>query len=201
MFDLPKLDDGLACWEHRPLVRRRPRKDVNSSARQRRLGRSSTRSITSRYVLGFVPHGRRGATAGRRSVAASRPRATIAARRAPTPGVADLVPRMLRGCAHGDLHGRNILVGIVRDRRCGRPSSTTRTWARQPVGWDFVKLETELKVRAYPDVFGGTPTRAFIEDVQRFEIDLDRRTEHCHRTPWPEVGSAAARGAAAARSC
>jgi hypothetical protein len=57
------------------------------------------------------------------------------------------------------------------------------------IGWDFVKLETELKVRAYLDVFGGGTPAEFIQQVQRFEIELNRQTEECHRNrSWPEIG-------------
>ena len=63
----------------------------------------------------------------------------------------DLIPRMLRGCAHGDLHGRNILVGIVRDQAMWPTVFDYEDMGPcNLIGWDFVKLETELKIRAYP---------------------------------------------------
>ena len=63
---------------------------------------------------------------------------------------------MLRGCAHGDLHGRNILVGIVRDQAMWPTVFDYEDMGPcNLIGWDFVKLETELKIRAYLDVFGG----------------------------------------------
>ena len=66
------------------------------------------------------------------------------------PKVTDLIPRMLRGCAHGDLHGRNILVGIVRDQAMWPTVFDYEDMGpRNLIGWDFVKLETELKIRAY----------------------------------------------------
>jgi hypothetical protein len=61
---------------------------------------------------------------------------------------------------------------------------------RNLIGWDFVKLETELKIRAYVDMFGGTAAGKYIQQVQRFEIELSLLTEECHRNrSWPEVGA------------
>ena len=54
---------------------------------------------------------------------------------------------MLRGCAHGDLHGRNILVGIVRDQAMWPTVFDYEDMGPcNLIGWDFVKLETELKI-------------------------------------------------------
>ena len=108
----------------------------------------------------------------------------------PRPTVPDLVPRMLRGCAHGDLHGRNILVGLVRQRAMWPTVFDYEDMGPcNLIGWDFVKLETELKIRASLDVFAGTTTAKFIEGVQRFEIALNELTEQCHLSrSWPETG-------------
>ncbi len=58
---------------------------------------------------------------------------------------------------------------------------------RNLIGWDFVKLETEMKVRAYPDVFRGKEPIPFAQAIREFEADLDARTETCHLTrSWPE---------------
>src|SRR5205807_2181974 len=66
------------------------------------------------------------------------------------PPVSELVPGMLRGPAHGDLHGRNVIVGRVRDRVLWPAVFDYEDMSDcNLVGWDFVKLETELKVRAY----------------------------------------------------
>lgn len=86
-------------------------------------------------------------------------------------------PRMVRGCAHGDLQGRNILIGLVQDEAASpavydyedmRPDNL--------IGWDFVKLETEIKVRALQVVFRGLESE-FINNVHRFEVNLAERTE------------------------
>jgi ADP-ribose pyrophosphatase YjhB (NUDIX family) len=111
----------------------------------------------------------------------------------PTPG--DLVPRMLRGCAHGDLHGRNVLVAVVRDRaRWPAVFDYEHMGDRKLLAWDFVKMETELKVRAYPVLFANERARPFIQSVQDFEEGLARQTEACYDgAPWPEVDDGADR--------
>ena len=96
------------------------------------------------------------------------------------PKVTDLVPRMLRGCAHGDLHGRNILVGIVRDQAMWptvfdyedmSPSQPDRLGLRQARD----RAEDSAPIL---DLFGGRSPARFVQQVQRFEIELslvDRR--------------------------
>ena len=90
----------------------------------------------------------------------------------------------------GDLHGRNILVGIVRDQAMWPTIFDYEDMSPgNLIGWDFVKLETELKIRAYTGLFGGTAAAKFIQQVQRFEIEMSLTTEDCHRNrSWPEVG-------------
>ena len=101
---------------------------------------------------------------------------------------------MLRGCAHGDLHGRNILVGLVRDQAMWPTVFDYEDMGPcNLIGWDFVKLETELKIRAYLDVFGGGDPGAVHPRVQDFEIAPEPQTEQCHRDrAWPEIGDPAA---------
>lgn len=100
--------------------------------------------------------------------------------RFPLPTAADVLPKMLRGCAHGDLHGRNILVAEVRgkilwptlfDYEDMGPCSL--------LGWDFVKLETELKIRAVAEIFDGEEG-PYLRAVQEFERDLGLATEARH---------------------
>ncbi len=53
------------------------------------------------------------------------------------------------------------------------------------IGWDFVKLEAEFKLRAYPDLF---PDRVipFAEQVLRTERDLHEETEQRrNERRWP----------------
>lgn len=100
---------------------------------------------------------------------------------------ADLVPILLRGRGHGDLHGRNVLVGRVGDRVLWPAVyDHEHMGKRNLVGWDFVKLETEFKVRAYPLLFPGLP-RASVPAVVRFERALFAKTEECREVgAWPE---------------
>jgi hypothetical protein len=58
------------------------------------------------------------------------------------------------------------------------------------LGWDFVKLETELKIRAYLQVFSGRKLLDFASAVCRFETSLGEATEH-HRWEgdWPALAA------------
>jgi hypothetical protein len=182
---VPRLDEALGRWEAEPSCQA-ARRDVNTLA-ARGVGQFLDPVDYLRYVQSFVPWKAgdgsvKGPTAGPDTPAMLGP---------PRPEITDLVPRMLRGCAHGDLHGRNILVGIVRDQAMWPTAFDYEDMGTgNLVGWDFVKLETELKVRAYLDVFGGGTPASFVRDVQAFEVDLGQRTEHCHRDRhWPEAGA------------
>jgi tetratricopeptide (TPR) repeat protein len=107
-------------------------------------------------------------------------------------GPADrVVPAVVRGPAHGDLHGRNVLVGANADRdRVDHPAvfDYEGMGADNLVGWDFVKLETELKVRALRHLLPGGGVRAFAAAAIGFERDLADRTRECAagRRPWPD---------------
>jgi hypothetical protein len=110
----------------------------------------------------------------------------------PLPTVKDVLPRMLRGCAHGDLHGRNILVAAVRGKILWPTLFDYEDMGPcNLLGWDFVKLETELKIRAYTEVLDGSDPN-YIKSVQRFERDLGLETEARHRgeNPWGVVSGA-----------
>ena len=87
------------------------------------------------------------------------------------------IPEMQRGCAHGDLHGRNILVGLI-DGEAKWPAVFDYEDMRcdNYIGWDFVKLEFELKVRVLRHVLSGGDEE-FTRGVYRFETELDRETE------------------------
>ncbi len=89
-------------------------------------------------------------------------------------------PRLLHGCSHGDLHGRNILVSLVNDEVSSLVVfDYEKMDPHNVVGWDFVKLETELKVRVYPHLFSQQHV-GFIEQAHDFEVTLDRITEALH---------------------
>jgi len=100
---------------------------------------------------------------------------------------ANFVPRMLRGSAHGDLHGRNILIGIV-DNEAHWPAlyDYEDIASDNLLGWDFAKMETELKIRAYPKIFDGMKTLEFAGAIFKFETALSEATEaHRRDGAWP----------------
>jgi hypothetical protein len=187
VFDLPKLDRSLTRWETEPSCKS-ARVEVNSLAKSG-AERFLDPADYLRYVQKHVAH----TVLGPDDKVEVRP-AAVGAQPAPDwglprPAVTALVPRMLRGCAHGDLHGRNILVGIVRDQALWPTVFDYEDMSPcNLIGWDFAKLETELKLRAFLDVFGGGNSATFIRRVQEFEIALAVETESCHtHRTWPEV--------------
>lgn len=100
------------------------------------------------------------------------------------------LPEVLRGPAHGDLHGRNVLVGVVEGEARFPAVFDYEEMARDSLpGWDFAKLETELKVRALQDVFAGDEIE-FVKSVSEFEHRLAEQTEdRNNRTVWPRFPS------------
>lgn len=99
-----------------------------------------------------------------------------------------LVPRILRGHAHGDLHGRNVLIGRVDDRVLWPAVFDYADMGHDNIiGWDFVKMETEFKIRAYPQVLANATTVSeFVPEVVKFEKELFERTEVCRDScRWP----------------
>jgi hypothetical protein len=192
-FDLPKLDTALDRWSTDACCQG-ARRDVNTLARSgpcQFLDPVDYLHYVQVYVSRKI----------RKEDGTSEVRSPSAEADLPDlpglsrPSVPELIPRMLRGCSHGDLHGRNILVGIVRDQVMWPTVFDYEDMGPcNLIGWDFVKLETELKVRAYLDVFeGGTPAR-FIAGVQKFEIALNELTEQSHlNRSWPDIGENATR--------
>jgi hypothetical protein len=183
-FDLPKLDRSMGLWETDPPCLE-ARRVVNTLAVSG-IGQFLDPVDYLRYVQQFVPwtiDGKGGSNHPERTKVPDVPGL-------PRPKVVDLIPRMLRGCSHGDLHGRNILVGIVRERAMWPTVFDYEDMgAYNLVGWDFIKLETELKIRAYLEVFGGGIPSKFVRSVQQFEVGLNVETEKHHLDrSWPEVG-------------
>ena len=88
-----------------------------------------------------------------------------------------LMPDLLVGASHGDLHGRNILVAKLEDE-VGSVAvfDYGDMHLGNHIGWDFVKMETELKARVYADLFPAE-RKAFISAVHSFEMRLADRTE------------------------
>lgn len=96
------------------------------------------------------------------------------------------IPQMLRGRAHGDLHGRNVLVGRVKDRVLWPAVYDYGDMGTSNlVAWDFAKLETEFKQRAYPLVFSSA---GFTAQVIEFEKNVHIATEMARNTgTWPRL--------------
>jgi hypothetical protein len=78
-------------------------------------------------------------------------------------------PLLLWGCSHGDLHGRNVLVSVL-DDDVTLPAvfDYAEMGLENLVGWDFVKLETELKVRVLAQLLDG-PETDYLFTVLKFE--------------------------------
>jgi hypothetical protein len=81
-------------------------------------------------------------------------------------------PLLLWGCSHGDLHGRNMLVSVL-DDDVTLPAvfDYADMGLENLVGWDFVKLETELKVRVLAQLLEG-PETDYLFTVLKFECFL-----------------------------
>lgn len=99
------------------------------------------------------------------------------------------LPRVRVGSAHGDLHGRNVIVGLT-NNQARRPSlfDYEAMSDESLVAWDFVKLETELKIRVYPSLWPGVGLRRLAWEIGQFERDFGEQTEK-HRThnTWPTI--------------
>jgi len=105
---------------------------------------------------------------------------------------ARVLPRTLRGRAHGDLHGRNVLVG-VEDNRADSPAlfDYEHMSCDNLVGWDFVKLETELKVRAVAALHPTGRVAELAAAAEAFETRLAAATLAAHETKeWPPADPA-----------
>lgn len=104
--------------------------------------------------------------------------------------LAGLVPRVLVGCGHGDLHGRNVIVG-VRNNEAVLPAlfDYENMSATNLLAWDFVKLETELKIRAADALWPNTSLRQYAWQLGGLETELGERTErHRRDRNWPVAG-------------
>jgi hypothetical protein len=102
-------------------------------------------------------------------------------------------PKMLVGPAHGDLHGRNVIVGVVRgEAEWPAVFDFDKMTDQNLVAWDFAKLELELKCRLFQqllespadrdqarELLGMTPRRPFPTSIHLKEDDhrVQRRAE------------------------
>ncbi|HRA87304.1 MAG TPA: NUDIX domain-containing protein [Planctomycetaceae bacterium] len=76
------------------------------------------------------------------------------------------IPKMLIGPAHGDLHGRNIIVGVVRgEAEWPAVFDFDKMADDNMVAWDFAKLEMELKCRLFQQLLDEAAERAQIQKL------------------------------------
>jgi hypothetical protein len=115
-----------------------------------------------------------------------------------------LLPSTLVGRSHGDLHGRNVIVGVQRGE-AEYPAVYDYGDMRDDnvVVWDFVKLEMELKVRLtsrlyedpevrrtlLPDASGEQGTSTFRPRRRAFRLAVERglndeRALRCHQAAF-----------------
>jgi hypothetical protein len=179
--EIPKIRESMNLWQEEDTDAGRSRRDINTWAQS---GRGQFRDPIDylRFLDEVLPK--------EQTPPAEKPAVVTGGTTA-----ARWLPRVLIGCAHGDLHGRNVLVGMVRNR-----ALWPAVYDYEHMGpcnllaWDFVKMETELKIRAFPVIFHGGELPQFVRSVQAFEIGLAERTEDCHRrSNWPEVADASER--------
>ena len=88
------------------------------------------------------------------------------------------IPQTLVGRSHGDLHGRNILVGVQRSEAeypavfdYGEMSDSN------VLVWDFVKLESELKVRLLPSLYEDRECRETLLGMEGNEAGVRKLPE------------------------
>lgn len=87
------------------------------------------------------------------------------------------IPQTLVGRAHGDLHGRNILVGVQRgEAEYPAVFDYGEMNESNVLAWDFVKLECELKVRLLLPLYDDAEARAALFGMQSPEGG-----------PWPSI--------------
>jgi len=110
-------------------------------------------------------------------------------------------PELLVGLAHGDLHGRNLIVSRVAARlTAAAVFDYSDLRLNNHVAWDFVELEVETKIRVYGALFREDPP-TFVREVAAFERALNAWTETFHHTgkipepaaDWPEPARRLAR--------
>jgi hypothetical protein len=179
VLDVPKLDEGLDCWYGRKgqAAELMAVRLVAGSILEHNRGPGCFLSpvVYLRYVREhFRPDG---------SVPiAGSPHLPAAA-------LTDVVPEMARGRAHGDLHDRNVVVGVdgldvpfvrVYDHENMGPDNL--------IGWDFVKMEFEFKIRAYERILKPLSVEELVKLVQLVEIELAELVERYYREgKWPEI--------------
>ena len=117
-------------------------------------------------------------------------------KRSPAPIVKERIPSTLIGRSHGDLHGKNILVGNQRGEvECPVVIDYGEMGVTNVLVWDFVKLEMELKTRILHRLYSDPIAREAVLSGRRrsnqpprlvvppssFEPDERERAERAQR--------------------
>ncbi len=80
------------------------------------------------------------------------------------------IPKMLVGPAHGDLHGRNIIVGVVRGQaEWPAVFDFDKMDNDNIVAWDFAKLELELKCRVFHELLDTPDERRELRKLLKLD--------------------------------
>lgn len=104
------------------------------------------------------------------------------------------LPDMLVGPAHGDLHGRNIIAGVVRgEAEWPAVFDFDKMKSENLVAWDFAKLELELKCCLFSALYSedadrqevrqwlGLPERAPLPESVKLSAEEQRIQEQAER--------------------
>jgi tetratricopeptide (TPR) repeat protein len=94
------------------------------------------------------------------------------------------LPAMMRGKTHGDLHARNVMVGLF-DENANFPVvfDYEHTNTGKLIAWDFIKLEFETKTRVLDLILRPLEPREFGQEVIGFEQRLWDATERFSFSP------------------
>jgi len=91
---------------------------------------------------------------------------------------AEKIPQTLIGRSHGDLHGRNILVGVQRgEAEYPAVFDYGEMTASNVIAWDFVKLECELKVRLLLPLYEDVEARNTLLGMESRDVALHNAPE------------------------
>lgn len=84
------------------------------------------------------------------------------------------MPETLVGRSHGDLHGRNVLVGVRRgELEYPAVFDYGEMGVANVLAWDFAKLESELKVRLLPEICNDPAVKSELRRRSRLHLRCD----------------------------
>lgn len=163
------LGDRLARWRAEDRLRR-PRVQVNLLLRELTGTTSKSKTLLPRDPVQAIEE-----VAAVFKIALGETDVSAAARK----WLDGWLPTLMRGKTHGDLHARNILVGLY-DNGANFPVvfDYEHTGTDKLIAWDFIKLEFETKTRVLVAILGSVSLCEFGKEVIRFEQRLWDATEH-----------------------